>query len=511
MKDNYAISRDENLIPHLKQTFIYVFIIGFLAYGYDFLNYTPTHDGMMIIKTHQWWEMSIGRFVVLYYAPIRGLMEIPWLVGILVLAYTALAVYLTMRILEIDFDVPRLFVVSSVFVLNAAYISHAAVYLFCWDTHALGLLFAVLSVYVSVRIQKIWGYLVSAFILAFSLGSFQSYIAVAVGLYLIVLCKLIIDGDEIKHLLITGVTYLATLICSGGFYYVLIRVFQHISNVEPYTQYGNTQTMKSMSIGSLLRGIPMYYKQVGQYFLTDDIYAGKVLCYMNALILLIGGIMWLYVFLKKVHGIPQRILLIVIAVIFPVGINCISVLLNGNIYQLMMFAYQLVYILALYPLLYMRDEFRRGMIPVVVLMFCISFGVLRYANDLFYHQKLIGEGTEARMTNILYDLDRDSDFDETTMPVVLMGDVSEAFKTDYENRYLYSRTGGITDSGSTMTYNTCFEWYTRYVYGRRYDFNPDGELRSRLEENPTVTQMPCYPSAGYCQVVDGCMVIKLND
>ena len=139
----------------LKKSFIFTFILGFLAYGYVFVNYTPSHDGMMIVKTNQWWEMSVGRFVVMYYAPIRGYLESPWLIGLLTMTYTALAVYLTINMLGIKDDNRRVFVVSAVYVLNIAYISNSCVYIFCWDLLALALLASVYAAYLIIRYDRL--------------------------------------------------------------------------------------------------------------------------------------------------------------------------------------------------------------------------------------------------------------------------------------------------------------------------------------------------------------------
>ena len=59
----------------LKKVFVIASLIMFIGYGYVFVNYTPTHDGNMIIKANQGWELSCGRFVVWYYSKVRGIIE----------------------------------------------------------------------------------------------------------------------------------------------------------------------------------------------------------------------------------------------------------------------------------------------------------------------------------------------------------------------------------------------------------------------------------------------------
>lgn len=507
------------MLEKIKKVLSYVYIIGFLTYGYVYANYTPAHDGMMTVKHNQYWEMSVGRFVVMYYGRFRGLVEAPWLIGALSLLYIGLAVWLTMEVLDIKLESWKIIVLSLVYVLNISFIATTCVYIFCLDVLALGLLLATVSVYFGTRGNKWYYYLLAALFMAFSLGLYQIYIAVAVGLYLILMLKELIDGEKISNIIKAAIYRMLSLVLSGGVYYILVKIFQKLSGVNPYqgNAYENIGNILDSSILDILRLIPTSFMQVINYLFLDYTYTTRIPDAINLVVFIVGLALWISVLRKKLTSAVQWIIAVIVALIFPIGINCISLLTKGGITQLMTFSYQLVYIFALFPALYCYDDIKlfgkniKISFIVLPLMIFLSFFVYRFANDLFYYQKLVGEGTQATMTNIVYDIERNSEYDPDEKTIVVLGNQSKSFSQDYEMRWLLGSTAGVTTQGTTITYNEVFNWYLKYVLGRNYPYTYDNEVVDKLSAMPEVIDMPTYPKEGYCKVVGDYLVIKLSE
>ena len=68
-------------------SFLYTFILGIIAYGYVFSQFTPSHDGVMTITHDQEWQTSLGRHLAQFYIKIRGPVDSPWLIGIITLFF----------------------------------------------------------------------------------------------------------------------------------------------------------------------------------------------------------------------------------------------------------------------------------------------------------------------------------------------------------------------------------------------------------------------------------------
>lgn len=507
------------MLEKIKRVLSYVYIIGFLTYGYVYANYTPAHDGMMTVKHNQYWEMSVGRFVVMYYGRFRGLVEAPWLIGALSLLYIGLSVWLTMEVLDIKFEPWKIVVLSLVYVLNISFIATTCVYIFCLDVLALGLLLATVSVYFGTRGNKWYYYLLAALFMAFSLGLYQIYIAVAVGLYLILMLKELIDGEKISNIIKAAIYRMLSLVLSGGIYYILVKIFQKLSGVNPYqgNAYENIGNILDSSIWDILRLIPTSFMQVINYLFLDYTYTTRIPDAINLVVFIVGLALWISVLRKKLTSAVQWIIAIIVALVFPIGINCISLLTKGSISQLMTFSYQLMYILVLFPALYCFEDIKlferkiKTSVIVLPLMLLLSFFVYRFANDLFYYQKLVGEGTQTTMTNIVYDIERNSEYNPDEKTIVVLGNQPKSFSQDYEMRWLLGNTAGVTTQGTTITYNEVFNWYLKYVLGRNYPYTYDGEVVDELSAMQEVIDMPTYPKDGYCKVIGDYLVIKLSE
>ncbi|SCY10750.1 Glucosyl transferase GtrII [Lachnospiraceae bacterium XBB2008] len=510
----------------LKNVFIITFIIGFISYGYVLTNYSPTHDGYMMVKTNQIWELSIGRFCVLWYGRLRGLIEAPWLLGILSLIYIGLAVYMAMELLEIPFDIWRTVIVSSVFLLNIAFISNAGVYIYCWDVYALALLFSVASAYLMLNVggkMKQWYsratvYAAAVLLLALSMGMYQAYFPVAAGLCVIYFCKEVIDKKDLKKIYARAAISVGWLVISGIVYYLILKICQRIYNTQPYSgAYESLDNIEKLSPAGIIKSVPTCYKQVLKYFFKDNLYDSRVLPYLNIALIVLGALVWISVIVRHVEGIHRRILIVALLMIFPLAINSVSLLTRGTLLQLMTWSYQLFYIAALYPILYRHQEVQipgtsgnvRVFIPVLVLIILISCGVIRYANDLFYYQKLVGDGTQTQMNGIIYDMERTEGFDASVNPVILVGDIPTALSGEYDFKEVFVQTCGV-GYGTTVTYNSNFEWYARYVMGKNYNFHPEPEVIQQVAADTNIESQPCYPDNGYCTMVDDCLIVRFN-
>ena len=254
----------------LKRFLTISVILGVLTYGFVFTQSTPSHDGLMIIKTHQLWEMAIGRFVAYYYSNLRGILETPWIIGVLAILYISFSAFLTMIILDIQFDAWKIFIVSSVFFSSIAFVSHAAVYLYCWDVHLLGLVFAVTGVYICTRFDKFPAYIAAALLMACSLGSYQSYISVAITLFLLILCKRLSDNEDTVDVIKHGVYYALTLILAAAFYILLIKLTQYVNGVVPYSEYRFLNAAKDKSLSLFFHNIVIAFKQVFRFFFKEN-------------------------------------------------------------------------------------------------------------------------------------------------------------------------------------------------------------------------------------------------
>lgn len=178
--------------------FLYTFFWGLLAHAYGFLHTSFSHDGLNAIyieESESLWKMAIGRsFVDFYRYSVRGKWEVPWLIGIISLAFIAVAAKVVGELFEIDTRFGILFL-SGIMVVNHTVTNLTANYIFEMDIDLLAMLLAVLAVYCWRKNGRWW--LLGILCICISLGLYQAYLSVTICLILLILLKQILNGYDV--------------------------------------------------------------------------------------------------------------------------------------------------------------------------------------------------------------------------------------------------------------------------------------------------------------------------
>ena len=104
-------------------------------------------------------------------------------------------------------------------VCNTVLTSANAAFLGWLDLYAVALLLAVLGVRLIDK-DKIWQIILGILCIALSLGTYQSYLFVAVGLMMFIIIRELYSNSEIKKTLLKALRYVASLLIGGGIYYL---------------------------------------------------------------------------------------------------------------------------------------------------------------------------------------------------------------------------------------------------------------------------------------------------
>ncbi|SEG15857.1 Glucosyl transferase GtrII [Butyrivibrio sp. Su6] len=494
----------------LVQVMVITYILGMLAYGYVFMNFVPAHDGIMTVCTDQYWQMGLGRCLMKYYVQIRGVVEAPWLIGMLTMFYVALSSYMVIDLLDVGDELWKIFIITSLFALNLTLTNSALTYIYLLDIYAMALLCATAAVYVLVKFDGIVSVLAAAALVSISMGLYQSYLAVAVGLLMIVGIKKLVDNAETKAIINYVIKLVIVLVLGSIGYIIMLRVLSHINNIP--IDMGNVSGISNINISNLFQLIIGTYGRVYKFFFAEFIYSNNSFRYINILIMVCGIIAYGYI-IVHVREVWRKLVIAAAIILFPIGTNFLYILTaGGHLHYLMMFSYQLQYVLLLYPFLcgFIKSKIKIQKYAVTMAIILLSVLVIRFANDIFYYQKMVGEGTKASMTSILYDLERNSDFDPSESTIVVVGEPRVGLAQNYMMRAAYQQYDGI-DMGTTVTYKEVFEWYFIYVFGRNYIFDYSDETVEEYSKMKEVENMPFYPEAGYMKEVNGNIVIKFED
>lgn len=504
----------------LKQSFLYTYILGLAAHAYCFLNLTISHDSLRAFYiAGKWPKASMGRiFYAIYIALTRGNIVLPWLIGVFALFWISIAVYLILRMFQME---KRVFVllVAGICVTNPSMYATAATYIHDLDANSFALLLAVTAAYLwNQAIQKsdkktgciLLG--VGAVILSIALGIYQSFISVTITLIMLVSVKNLLNGKKYSKVLVQGMSGIAMLAITAGLYLIEVKTFTHFTGISildnnSYNGLGNMSQVFSGNIFAKVRDTyGSFINAFKNLILTSD---------PECLILAVQGVLIFCVFAAALLGLKKlnwksRILFAILGILMPFGMNISSFLSNGMYHVLMQYAVWFVYLLALLFVWWILQEknvsglIKKGLgITVLVCIFLTIVENIQTSNTIYVKKNLEYESTLSYMTRVAERMEEEEEYIPGETPVALIGEYAVGnTMTGFEK---YEVITGA-EYHSPITFYDTYKDYFKYILGRPISLAD----AAGFEDDERVLEMPVFPKEGSSAMIDGTLVVKLK-
>lgn len=494
-------------------------VLYMIGHGYRFFNSGFSGDSLlMLYQNDSAWQISIGRVFQPFLIMFRGGIVSPFLISVLSILWLTLAVYFLVDYLEIKNKL-SVFLVVAVMTCNAPFMVANSTFLPFMDFYALALLAAVLGVWLLKKknwICTIFG----AGLLCISLGIYQAYVCVAIAMVMIhFLLKMLEPASfmkEFKSLLI----HLAAFIVAAIVYYAIWKVFQGVFGIWTANTYNGLSAMGDYTDSSIVSILGLTYRNVFEYFANPDVFITMpfhgqslsivwvyVLRFCNVAVVLLILASLVFINVKNKTAWWQRVIQVLILVVFPLGINFVCVISKGMEHTLMMYAFGLVYILGIKTTeCGFGVKMDKRCIPYVaalMMVLIVSWSNIVYSNQIYLKKDLQDKATHSMMTRIVYEIESTEGYVSGETPVAFCGSFEN---TDYvPNMEAFKDIVPYGTGKSALTYVG-----TDYAY-LTYILNTNMNLTRIESENQTVKQMPCYPAEGSVAFVDGVLVVKISD
>lgn len=170
----------------LKQCIFFTIIFWLVAHGYRFFNNLYTCDELgSVFQDDIAYQRSIGRFMQPFNMAFRGVIAAPWLMFVISVVLFTLSFFLISEILSIEKPF-TLFIMCGVLSCNMTITCSNGMYIPWVDVYGFALLLSTFGVWL-IRKDKIWGYILGILSFVISMGFYQAYIDVALGLILIII------------------------------------------------------------------------------------------------------------------------------------------------------------------------------------------------------------------------------------------------------------------------------------------------------------------------------------
>lgn len=191
------------------------------------------------------------------------------------------------------------------------------------------LLLSVVSVFFVRKIR--YGYIIGTVVLAFSIGTYPTYIGFTAGLFVLLCCLDLINKPDVqlKTILTCGMSYILVMLAAIMLYYIILRLVLHFTGMILSNYRGINNSLYRPNFSAFFYVIKDAYKKV-VYFFLYDYYGMKNLRFklIYRCVAFLNIIMLIYIFIKtKInYKYAKLMLFIILLLIFPIAIHLIAIL-----------------------------------------------------------------------------------------------------------------------------------------------------------------------------------------
>lgn len=494
-------------IKEYSAPFFAALLFGLAAHAYAFTNKLMNADevdslfGKGATVTSGRWGLEAIRFLF----PSHSM---PWLYGIITLLLFAVSACLILRTFEIKGKLIRILLAGMITVFPS--LTGTFCFMFTSSAYALAFLLTVLSVTVSHEKRGWKSGLVSVFLLTAGLSIYQSYIAVAAGLFVLCVLKKCLDGF-FQNVLKNVVRYLLVLILSVGLYFAVTLIILKLTGSE-FNFYVQQNVYSGENSVSLPGRIRMAYDFFTYYFTYREFalitgeasrYAHLVLMAVCAVLLAVSAVR----LIKEKKRFAAAGMLCAF-VLLPLAIDCLFLVFSKeSVHTLALYSFVCVYILAA---MLLEKELAGGKtvqkvgrdIVYVCLMIAIVSNVY-FANKVYLKLHLQYENAFSFYSILLSRVENTEGFDENCR-LAMIGDQDNKMR-----RFDEIDIGYVQGPSWDLVNIYSREKFFRYYLGCSIPFATNDE-KEKLKEDERFIEMEEYPYDGSVKKIDGFIVVKLG-
>lgn len=500
---------------HIKVCFLSAIAAGFLTHLYMLTHKLPNWDDVNCFSNAGVTTL-VGRWMLEYLKGIPTSFSNPWLNGSTAILLLAVTCCLVAAVLELKSMTAA--VLLPVLFMTFPSAASTMTFMFTVDMYMLGMLLAVLAVYLTKKYK--YGFAAGSLVLICSLGIYQAYICFAITLFIVWIFEEALQKKESKRLLLSIAKALGVLAVSVGLYIFLSHLL--CPNMSD-SNYAGTAEMGQLSLAELPRLIARSYKRIAEYFILKPFSyistAGRV---VNVLIcLLLGGCFAGLMAVKKMWKNRFAFAVCILTMLaVPLGMGFIYVMSpKANYSALMMYQYVLLYVLLLVFTEHMEKESMNAFVKraaavmsAVLLSLTAIFHytvtqeayfrmdmsmtrVMQYYNRLLTRLEL--EGYESGEAFLI--MGHSQAGDDQFLPPEHYGMDDEKFE-DFSG---ISPEYGILTAGVR-------ENFMRIYFGLEVPTVSDGD-KEEILQSEEFQAMPIYPAEGCVQKIKDVWVIKISE
>lgn len=486
-------------------------LFGMLAYGFAFTNKLVNHDEVFCLFS-KGATVGSGRWGLGLLDSLFPNYSMPWIYGLVTVVLMTAAICVILHIFSIRSRLLQVLLAGTILVFPSLIGTFG--YMFTSSSYAVSFLLAVLAVWFLCRPCR-WDFLPALFCMVASLSIYQSYIAVAASLLVLVLIRRLLQGEEILPVLRQGVWFVAFLVVSLGLYCIATAIVLRITG----TEFNNYATG---SIAFRLSALPAMIKLAYSSFLRffTEGFRGLIptalsrfahwVCLGAAGILLL-----IWCFRLKGQHVSRCLLLLVLIALLPLAINCMYLFTSADsIHTLVLYSFTAVYLLAailadtclsmVVPGSFPGLCRRAALNALTLAMAVILVSNIYIANEAYLNMYLRYENAYAFHTSLAADIKMMPEFDENSK-LALIGQ----WKSPDYYEAKFSDLDQLTGVSGIMADSYSRDRFLEYYIGFPIPVASDEET-AQIAQSGEFEEMAVYPYYGSMRWFDDILVVKLS-
>ena len=505
----------------LLLSFLAVFLFGLAAHAYGFLRAGYSHDmlnALVVEPVETYWKMQLGRpGIVLYRRVLRGLIAAPWQLGLLSLVWLSLSCFLITGLFRIP---SRLFtvLVAGMLTANLSLIAMTATFLYEMDADLFAMLIGICAVWLWDRGS--WkGALAGVLLITFCVGTYQSMVSVPITLSMLLSMAALLRGERFQEVFRKGTRALVMLALGGLLYWVLVRLMCSWKGINlAMDSYNNVSQTSSLSLFGRIAHV--YATWAAAFWNPARSHVEPFVLVVNSLLALLGLWHLLDWLIRGRAGGKEKLLLGVLVLLLPLGMNTAQLSFSRDVHDLMKTAFWLSGLAVLLPVFLPEDRLSAGTslrltrAVSVLLLFALFFSNIQTANVVYTRKNLEQNAALSLMTRVLYRMEEREDYVPGETVVVFAG-VSDQLQDRIPG---FEATYDITGCEQSSPIEKALTSYNYHVYAAYFRYilnNPavlaESDVWNRMQQDERVRAMSCYPDADCMQMLDGMLIVKLGD
>ncbi|MCD7883738.1 MAG: glucosyltransferase domain-containing protein [Lachnospiraceae bacterium] len=564
-----------------KKTFLFCMLVtfawGLAAHAYMFFNNSVSHDSLVEFNAAVHGtdlKIQSGRvFVPVYRAISRGVLTLPWMIGLFSLLFIGLALFLTVKLFALK-SAWMIALTAGILTTNITVTATTATYIHDLDSNMLSLLLAVCAVYLWKRFDR--GFLYGIIPVCLSLGLYQSFVSVTITLILITLIMELLNYEKVQNILKKGIKSIGMLFGGGLLYFISIRIGCRIAGYSLSTGKVNSlDTSLSTPFRELLGCAVKGYVAALRTFVSEtSLFSDDFTFMLHVLLLAIALMAVIFGLSQREIHIPEKLLTVLLILLMPMGMNVCYILTDGYVHLLMYYSVWLIHLFILLIVRWLMESpslgergraqecfwetgspeaeapsgdggwlemsgkaqeaakdsetandreaanaweaaknravVKKGAALVLTAMVCVVLlGNVRTSNAAYLKKDIEYDANLSFFTRVVSKMEEVDGYVTGETEVVFVGKPNSLFESMSGFGHIYRLTGSGSTFFSPSASHDYFQAYFDYVL-----LNPavmaDLDTWNEVRQSKEVRAMPSYPDEGSIAMMDGVLVVKLG-